>query len=186
MLLKPYSVPAHYTAKAIFLDRDGILNQEVGDYVYDPELFIIPEGVPEALQALKAAGYKLIVVTNQGGLDKDLYTRADLAACHAKLEAAAPGLLDYIYYSPHHKTKTLSQLSKPNSLMVERGLHRYQARPENCYLIGDAGRDLEAAAAVGIKGILVPTLKEHEHELAVHIASDLRAAAAWILERIEN
>jgi D-glycero-D-manno-heptose 1,7-bisphosphate phosphatase len=104
-----------------------------------------------------------------------------MAACHAKLEAAAPGLLDIIYYSPHHKTRTLSQLSKPNSLMVERGLHRYHCRPELSYLIGDAGRDLEAAAKVGVKGILVPTLKEHEHPLAVHIAQDLRHAANWIL-----
>jgi D-glycero-D-manno-heptose 1,7-bisphosphate phosphatase len=181
MQLKPYRVPSHYAHKAVFLDRDGILNQEVGDYVYDTEAFIIPDGVPEALAALKAAGYWLVVVTNQGGLDKDLYTRAAMAACHAKLETAAPGLLDAIYYSPHHKTRTLSQLSKPNSLMVERGLHRYQCRPELSYLVGDAGRDLEAAAAVGVRGILVPTLKEREHPLAIHIAADLRAAAAWIL-----
>jgi D-glycero-D-manno-heptose 1,7-bisphosphate phosphatase len=174
-------VPAHYAGKIVFLDRDGILNQEVGDYVYDPDLFIIPDGVPEALHALKAAGYKLVVVTNQGGLGQDLYTRADMAACHAKLLAATGPVFDAIFYSPHHRTRTLSQLSKPNSLMVERGLHRFAARPEHCWLIGDAGRDLVAAAAVGVRGILVPTLKEHEHPLAVHIAQDLHAAAKWVL-----
>jgi len=181
MALHPYSVPDSYTNKIVFLDRDGILNEEVGDYVYELDAFVIPHGVPEALRALKAAGYRLVVVTNQGGLDKGLYTRAQMAACHAKLEAAAPGLIDHIYYSPHHKTVTRSQLSKPLSLMLERGLHRYQARPQDCFLVGDAARDLEAAAAVGIRGILVPTLKEREHPLAVHVAADLAAAAAWIL-----
>lgn len=178
-----YPVPARYGGKAVFLDRDGVLNQEIGDYVFDPDLFVIPDHVPGALQTLKAAGYRLIVVTNQGGIDKGLFTRAQMDACHAKLEAAAPGLLDYIYYSPHHKIKTRSQLSKPNWLMLERGLHRYGCRPEHSFLVGDAARDLEAAAALGIRPILVPTLKETEHPLAAHVAADLAAAADWILQQ---
>jgi len=177
-----YPVPAHYREKIVFLDRDGILNEEIGDYVFKPDLFIIPDGVPEGLRLLKKAGFRLVVVTNQGGIDKGLFTRADMEACHKKLFATIGPVLDAIYYSPHHRSKTHSQLSKPNSLMIERGLHRYQGRPSDSFLIGDAGRDLEAAAAVGVRGILVPTLKEQTHPLAVHIAPNLLAAAAWIIE----
>lgn len=181
MPLKPYTVPAHYQNKVVFLDRDGVLNQEVGDYVYDPALFIILPKVPQALARLKAAGYGLVIVTNQGGIDKGLFTKAQMQACHNKLLAATGPVFTHVFYSPHHRSSTLSQLSKPNSLMVERGLHLLQARPEHCWLVGDAGRDLEAAAAVGVQGILVPTLKEHEHPLACHIASSLYTAVDYIL-----
>ena len=178
-----YTAPPHYHQKAVFLDRDGILNQEIGDYVYRPENFIIPEGTADALRSLKEAGYKLIVVTNQGGIGKGLYTTKEMDACHAKLQAACPDMLDAIYYSPHHGSITRSQLSKPNSLMLEKGIHRFHIDPAQSYLVGDAGRDLEAADKVGIRGILVPTLKEREHPLAIHIAPSFPEAADWILSQ---
>ena len=182
-LWRMYTVPAHYHNKAIFLDRDGILNQEIGDYVYRPEDFLIPEGTADALRALKAAGYRLIVVTNQGGIGKGLYTAQEMHACHAKLHQACPNVLDAVYYSPHHSTVSRSQLSKPNSLMLEKGIHRFRIDPTQSYMVGDAGRDLEAADKVGIRGILVPTLKEREHPLAIHVAASFPEAAEWILGR---
>ena len=70
--------------KCILLDRDGVLNEEKGDYVFLESDFVIPEGVPEGLKMLKAAGFKMVVVTNQGGIAKGLYTREEVKKLHNK------------------------------------------------------------------------------------------------------
>ncbi len=167
--------------KAIFLDRDGVLNEEIGDYVWEDEKFIIPEGVPEALQQLKAAGFFLIVVTNQGGIEKGLYTSADVKRLHETLHKACGGLLDALYYAPHHRTKTLSLLNKPDSLMLEKGIARFNIDPAQSWIVGDAERDMEAGYRVGVKGILVPSHKEKESAFTQLIARDLRHATELIL-----
>ncbi|MDX5437853.1 MAG: HAD-IIIA family hydrolase, partial [Pontibacter sp.] len=71
--------------KCVFLDRDGVLNRERGDYTYSLEHFEVLPHVPEALKMLKENGYLLIVVTNQAGVAKGLYQKSDVLACHQKL-----------------------------------------------------------------------------------------------------
>ena len=66
--------------KAVFLDRDGVLNREIGTYVWEPARFEVLPGVAESLIRLKAAGYHLIVVTNQAGIARGLYTATDVQA----------------------------------------------------------------------------------------------------------
>lgn len=88
-------------SKCIFLDRDGVLNEDRADYVYRIEDFIIPDGVAEALAQLKAAGYMLIIITNQAGIAKGLYTRDDVMACYQYLQDQCGHLIDDIYYCPH-------------------------------------------------------------------------------------
>ena len=97
--------------KAVFLDRDGVLNEEIGTYVWEPEKFIICPGVPESLARLKAAGYYLIVVTNQAGIAKKLYTAADVRACHAKLQAACSGILDALS-APAPRTDVVGRIRR--------------------------------------------------------------------------
>lgn len=142
-------------AKAIFLDRDGVLNKEIGEYVWRLENFEILEGVPESLARLKAAGYYLIVVTNQAGIAKGLYTAAEVKTCHAKLQAACNDVLDALYFAPGHPSVSESLLRKPDSLMVEKGLARFHLDPAQCWIIGDRLRDMEAGARAGVRGILV-------------------------------
>lgn len=72
--------------KCVFLDRDGVLNVDRVDYVYRLQEFIIPPGVPEALQALKQAGYLLIVITNQSGIAKGIYERKDVYMIHEAIQ----------------------------------------------------------------------------------------------------
>ncbi|MBJ6111419.1 HAD family hydrolase [Hymenobacter sp. BT523] len=163
--------------KAIFLDRDGVLNEEIGTYVWQPEKFIICPGVPESLTRLKAAGYRLIVVTNQAGIAKGLYTAADVRACHAKLQSACGDVLDALYFADAHPSVSESILRKPNSGMLEKAMARFHLDPAQCWLVGDRLRDIEAGAAVGVRGILVG---EEEAGFAPHVA-DLRAATALIL-----
>ena len=169
--------------KIVFLDRDGILNEEIGDYVYTLENWRIPEGSIEDCWRLKNAGFKLVVVTNQGGIGKGLYTSDAVKLIHQKFQEASDNVLDYLYYAPYTDVTSKSLMKKPGSLMLERGLAKYHAKPENCWLLGDAGRDIEAAHHIGVKAILVPTLKEKQHPLAEIIAHSVLEAADYILSK---
>ncbi|HEX8327846.1 MAG TPA: HAD family hydrolase [Hymenobacter sp.] len=164
--------------KAVFLDRDGVLNEEIGTYVWQPERFIVCPGVPESLARLKAAGYRLIVVTNQAGIAKGLYTAAEVRACHAKLQAACNGALDALYFSDAHPSVSESILRKPDSGMLEKAIARFNLDVAQCWIVGDRLRDMEAGAAVGVRGILVGP--EQGTGFAPHVA-DLRAATDVIL-----
>jgi D-glycero-D-manno-heptose 1,7-bisphosphate phosphatase len=141
--------------KCVFLDRDGVLNRERGDYTYKLDEFEVIYGVPEALTLLKQNGYLLIVVTNQGGVAKGLYTKEDVMACHQKLQQSCNSLIDAIYYAPSHPNFSESLSRKPDSLMLERAIARYNIDPEKSWMVGDSLRDIEAADKVGVRSILV-------------------------------
>ncbi|MCC2546790.1 HAD family hydrolase [Hymenobacter sp. BT175] len=171
--------PLPAAGKAVFLDRDGVLNEEIGTYVWRPEDFVVLPGVPDALAQLKAAGYRLVVVTNQAGIAQGLYSAADVHACHAKLQQACGGLIDAFYFAPGHPSVSESLLRKPDSLMLEKGLARFRLDPARCWLVGDRARDLEAAARVQIRGIMVGDAEVPANAIRV---ADLGAAAGLILK----
>lgn len=141
--------------KCIFLDRDGVLNVERGDYTYLPDDFILEEKVPEALALLKQHGYLLIVVTNQGGMAKGLFTRDQMQACHRKLQEDCRYMIDAIYHAPSHPAVSASLARKPDSLMLEKAIARYKIDVAASWLVGDQLRDMQAAEKVGVHGILV-------------------------------
>lgn len=145
--------------RAVFLDRDGVLNKELGDYVCRAEDFQILEHNFEPLKELQRRGYLLIVITNQGGLAKGWYSEDELAAMHEKLRTAyrENGIeLAEIYYCRHHpeyNSKCLCR--KPGSLMLEKAAARFEVEPSKSYFIGDRERDVLAGEAAGVKGILI-------------------------------
>ena len=144
--------------KAVFLDRDGVLNQEIGEYVWEVEKFVVLPGVAESLARLKAAGFHLIVVTNQAGIAKGLYTEAHVAACHQKLQDATGHLIEAFYFAPGHPSVSESLARKPGSLMLEKALARFQLEPARCWMVGDRLRDMEAGHRVGVRGILADAI----------------------------
>lgn len=164
--------------KCVFLDRDGVLNAERGEYTYRTEDFEVLPWVPEALELLKANGFLLIIVTNQGGIAKGVYTKEAVFACHQKLQQACGDLIDALYYAPGHPAVSESLSRKPDSLMLEKAIARFNIDPERSWLIGDRKRDLEAAAKVGVKSILVGAEEALVHELR---EEDLLAAARFIV-----
>ncbi|MFD2785632.1 D-glycero-alpha-D-manno-heptose-1,7-bisphosphate 7-phosphatase [Hymenobacter rubripertinctus] len=164
--------------KAVFLDRDGVLNHEMGTYVWEPEKFVVIEGVAESLARLKAAGYYLIVVTNQAGIARGLYSATDVQACHAKLQAAVGGLIDALYYAPGHPSVSESLRRKPDSLMLEQARARFHLDAARCWLVGDRLRDIAAGHRIGVRGILVGPDEADGYQ--PHVA-DLRAATDLIL-----
>ncbi|WP_276497554.1 D-glycero-alpha-D-manno-heptose-1,7-bisphosphate 7-phosphatase [Pontibacter litorisediminis] len=166
--------------KCVFLDRDGVLNRERGDYTYALEDFEVLPGVPEALRLLKKNGYLLIVVTNQGGVAKGLYKKEDVLACHQKLQGSCESLIDAHYMAPGHPSYSASLSRKPDSLMLEKAIAKYNIDPDQSWLVGDSIRDLEAAEKVGVRGILVGD----KYKSGAHVwqLRDLWEAAQFIVE----
>jgi D-glycero-D-manno-heptose 1,7-bisphosphate phosphatase len=140
--------------KCIFLDRDGVLNVDRVDYVYRIEDLIIPEGTIEALQHLKEAGYLLIVITNQSGIAKGIYSREDVLTCHNYFQEQCGHLLDDLYYCPHHEQFNSASLTrKPDCLMIEKAIAKYKIDPDSSWMIGDAIRDIKAGKKAGVRTI---------------------------------
>jgi D-glycero-D-manno-heptose 1,7-bisphosphate phosphatase len=168
--------------KCVFLDRDGVLNREIGNYVFRPEELIIPAGVPEALQLLKGAGYKLVVVTNQAGIAQGLYTRREVLLIYGLIQDACNGALDALYFSPYHPRYDSESLSrKPGSLMLEKATARFGIDPARSWMVGDRRRDLEAARRLDVRGIFIRNDQETAPAEAVYVANDLLDAAGYIV-----
>lgn len=141
--------------KCVFLDRDGVINKDKVDYVYKIEDVKILEGVPQALQKLKERGYLLIVITNQSGIDRNIYSHSDVATTHAEIQKRVYNLIDVFYYSPYHRTITNSLSAKPDSLLFEKAIAKYKIDPSQSWMVGDRERDLIPAEKLGIKTVLL-------------------------------
>lgn len=141
--------------KCVFLDRDGVINKDYVDYVYDEEKLEILPGVVAGLQQLKAAGYLLIIITNQSGIAKEIYTREQMHETHRLIQEACGHIIDHIYYAPWHPSVSESLTRKPNSLMLERAMARYKVDPAISWMVGDKHTDMVPARKVGLKTIQV-------------------------------
>lgn len=142
--------------KAVFLDRDGVINREIGNYVTSLADFEINPDVAEVLKEFKQKGYLLIVITNQGGIAKGMYTHETLSDIHEKMSKALAleGIqLDDIYYCPHHPDFTKCLCRKPASLLLEKAIAKHKILPELSYFIGDNERDIIAGDAVKVNTI---------------------------------
>ena len=144
--------------KAVFLDRDGVLNKELGDYVCRLEDLIVLDNF-EALKTLQDKGYLLIVATNQGGLAKGWYTEETLAKMpqHIRDVYHEHGVeITDFFYCPHHPDFTGDcDCRKPKPGLLLQGIAKYNIDPALSYFIGDRERDVEAGTAAGVKGILI-------------------------------
>jgi D-glycero-D-manno-heptose 1,7-bisphosphate phosphatase len=148
---------------ALFLDRDGVLNEDHG-YVSRWEDFRWIEGARETVAAFNRAGWLVIVVTNQSGVGRGFYTEDAMHALHARMAqdlAAAGGHIDAFYYAPQHPEAPLDAYRhpnppdrKPNPGMILRALAEWPIDREASLLIGDKPSDLEAALRAGIRGVL--------------------------------
>lgn len=145
--------------KAIFLDRDGVINKELGDYVCKFEDFEILPHNYETLIELQNRGYIILVATNQGGLAKGWYTVDTLNQMHQYLKEdyAKHGIIiSDFYYCPHHPNFTgPCDCRKPKPGMLLRGIEEHHLDAAASYFIGDKPTDVEAAEAAGVNGIQI-------------------------------
>jgi D-glycero-D-manno-heptose 1,7-bisphosphate phosphatase len=147
--------------KLVLLDRDGVINVDRPNYVKSPEEFEFIPGVIEAIKRLNDAKIKVMIITNQGGIGRGLYTHDDLADIHAHMEEAlkAGGArVDQIFICPDHPDSP-SHRRKPGTGMFEEALRHINVKPEDTHMIGDDMRDLIPAFKCGIHRHLVLTGK---------------------------
>jgi D-glycero-D-manno-heptose 1,7-bisphosphate phosphatase len=150
---------------ALFLDRDGVLNEDRG-YVSRWENFRWIAGAREAVAAFNRAGWLVIVVTNQSGVGRGYYSEDDMHALHRRMQAGLAqegGRIDAFYHAPQHpEAEDVSYrhpdppLRKPNPGMILQALAEWPIDREASLLIGDKPSDLEAALRAGVRGVLFP------------------------------
>ena len=145
--------------KALFIDRDGTINNDEGKYyVYKVEDFIFNKNVFELVKKYQDKGYLIIIVSNQGGIAKGMYSHRDVKKVHDYMiaEFEKKGItIDEIYYCPHHNGITKCMCRKPEPLMLEKAIARFDIDPAQSYFVGDSERDMIAAKRVGVKGIRI-------------------------------
>ena len=147
--------------KLVILDRDGVINQDSDAYVKSPDEWRALPGSPEAIARLTQAGYHVVVATNQSGIGRGLFEVATLNAIHDRMHkviALAGGRIDAVFYCPHAQDADCT-CRKPKPGLLEDIGRRFNTDLTNVPVIGDALRDLQAAAAVGAQPILVRTGK---------------------------
>lgn len=176
---------------AVFLDRDGTLIRDVG-YLTRPEQIELLDGVPAAIRALREAGFRTVVVTNQSAVARGWLTEAALRQIHRLIEdrlAEKGARLDAIYYCPHHPSegieayRVVCDCRKPKPGMIQRAVNDLALEPKRSYVLGDQNVDLELALRVGATPVLVRSNGEQarvSHEL---VFDNLKLAADWILAR---
>ena len=155
---------AAHPRRALFLDRDGVVNREQG-YVWQLKDFELLDGFFEFSKAYTARGYDLVVITNQGGIGKGLYTPADVAVLHAHLQAElqARGLPEArVFVCPHHPSTSRCCCRKPSDLLFRRAIALGGYDPAQCWMVGDRVRDVEAAKALGMRTLLIATHADEE------------------------
>jgi D-glycero-D-manno-heptose 1,7-bisphosphate phosphatase len=175
---------------AVFLDRDGTLIVE-SYYLADPDRVELVPGSVDALQALRAAGYALVVVTNQSGIALGLYGEREYREVAARLAAVltASGVaLDGTYFCPHHPDRTgPCDCRKPATGMHRRAAAELGLDPRASWYVGDKISDVLPAGELGGRGILVRTgygsaVAPQEIPEGVVVLDDLSAAARHIVE----
>ncbi len=169
--------------KCVFLDRDGVLNADDEYYTYRPEDVALLEGAAEALRKLKEAGFLLIVITNQAGIAQKMYTANEVRAVHELLQEMSGVTLDDLYFSPHHpKHSSQSLRRKPDSLLIEKAMAKYDIDSAQSWMIGDRISDVQAGRKAGVKTILIgDKYTESDDFLGDFQAKDLLAATLFIL-----
>lgn len=147
--------------RLLILDRDGVINKDSDQYIKSPEEWRPLPGSLEAIALLTQAGYRIVVATNQSGIGRGLFDMATLNAIHNKMHKAvnqAGGRIEAVFFCPDTDASK-SPCRKPNPGMFHAIAERFNTPLTNVPAVGDALRDLQAAATVGARPLLVLTGK---------------------------
>ncbi|MCL2226752.1 MAG: D-glycero-beta-D-manno-heptose 1,7-bisphosphate 7-phosphatase [Oscillospiraceae bacterium] len=137
--------------KAVFLDRDGTINVDTG-YVYKPEDFRFAECAPEAIKMLNDAGYMVIVISNQSGIGRGMFTEQDVISLHKHIdkELAKHGARIDAYYFCPHKPEDGCACRKPKPAMILEAAGKYGISLPDSWMVGDKPSDVECAKNAGV------------------------------------
>ena len=183
---------------AVFLDRDGTINEEVG-YIYEPQDLRLIPGAAGAIHRLNEAGILAILTTNQSGPARGYYPESHIETLHQRLNdllLEEGALLDALYYCPHlpdgvnPRYAIPCQCRKPERGMIDQALAAHDIDLPRSYVIGDKATDVEFGHKVGCKSVLLLTgygkqVLAGTYQWKVEpdfVATDLSAAIDWLLE----
>lgn len=175
---------------AVFLDRDGTIVRDV-DYLRCLRQLEVLPGVPEAIRLLRRSGLKVIVVTNQSGVARGLFSEKELRTIHQELQrrlAEENARLDAVYYCPHHPTegrepyRILCGCRKPSTGLVWQACDEFSLDRARSYLVGDQTVDMELAARIGARGVWIDSGRGRPAGSVppMHEARNLLETACWI------
>jgi D-glycero-D-manno-heptose 1,7-bisphosphate phosphatase len=185
---------------AVFLDRDGTVNEEVG-YLTDIEKLRLIPGAGAAIRRLNEAGFKVVLVTNQSGVARGYFPESLVHEAHARLFEMLKSdgaRIDAVYYCPHHPKAGNSHYTvdcdcrKPKTGLIDRAVKDLGIDIEHSYMVGDKWSDIELAHCAGTHAVLVasgfsPDDPGNKRPEGLHdpdfIATDLMEAAEWIIVR---
>ena len=178
--------------KVVFLDRDGTINRDSADYIkHWSEFYFLPRSI-EAMRDLTAAGFTIIVITNQSAISRKLISPAGLENIHTKLRAAVGsggGDISDIFFCPHMPEDGCA-CRKPRPGLIVQAQKKYQIELAASVMVGDSAKDIECAHNAGCgHSILVKTGNYREaisrltaaNLTADYLAADLYEAAEWIM-----
>ena len=177
---------------AVFLDRDGTLIDDE-HYLSDPERVRLRPGAARAVRRLREAGLAVVVVTNQSGIARGMFTEAQYEAVRARLDellAAQGATLDATYHCPHHpEFGEACACRKPGIALFQQAASEHALDLARSAFIGDKLRDVSPAARFGAQGILVPSPDTHYNDMgrareSFAVATTLEAAADRVLARL--
>ena len=167
--------------KAVFLDRDGIINEDIG-YMHRVQDCVFVTGIFELAQAFRQQQFELIMVTNQSGIGRGYYSKEDFWRITdwmlAQFHAHNIHFLG-VYYCPHHPTKAQGaylkacDCRKPQPGMILQAIQEHDIDPQSSWLIGDSERDIQAAHAAKIKRRVLVTQAKVENSQATHVLQKL-------------
>jgi len=142
----------------IFLDRDGVINNNSLYYVYKPQDVVFNDGVFETLNILQQKGFEYIVISNQSGISKGIYSKHDVEKVHdfmiQEFEKHGIKILEF-YYCTHHPDVENCLCRKPQTLLIEKAVARFNINKAQSYFVGDKQTDLETALNYGIIPVLI-------------------------------
>jgi D-glycero-D-manno-heptose 1,7-bisphosphate phosphatase len=181
---------------AIFLDRDGTINDDVG-YLTDLATLDIYPYAPDAIRLLRRAGFAIIVVTNQGGIARGLMTDVFVRETHRRMAERldrAGAVVDGWYFCPHHPESVIEGLAtpcecrKPGIAMPREAAERHGLDLARSWVIGDHWRDIQMGHAAGMRAVLLRTGHGRDQEATrlegqrvEAICDNLIAATAFVL-----
>ena len=176
--VNPAGVPA------VFLDRDGVINVDVGYPHREQDLEFIP-GAAKAIQLLNQHGYLVVIVTNQSGVARGLISDHDIGRVNRRVDELFGGF-DVWCVCPHSPDDRC-HCRKPQPGLILRAAERLGLTPAQVVVIGDIGSDVDAAAAAGARSILVPTAHTRFGEIleAPVVAPDLLSAVDELLTHLQ-
>lgn len=139
--------------KAVFLDRDGVIIKERGEYTYRLKDVEMIDGIVEFLKEIKKRNFKIIVITNQGGIAKGLFGYQEVYEVHKLIKSFLEGegaKIDDIFFCPHHDKFCKCLCRKPGTLLIEKAMAIYKIDAALSFFVGDRERDMEAAISAGV------------------------------------